>query len=316
MNDGPSAAAAAALEASDPAAAALARMVNGLWALVLAAGLLATAVASRRARRWRFLRGWARALVADYGCPLAFVAWTAISFAVRGVPGAPRRVATPNTWEMPPTWGVAGRMGEVPPVFVGAALVPALVIAVLFFFDHNVGAPPSPPPAPSRACRRRARAAACRAPHTPRRGARALALRQVSSQMAQQPEFNLKRPAAYHWDMALLGALVRRHSRVLARARCRRHYAGQQPHAQPRSHPAHPSPRADAAVGPAGPAAHQRRAAAGADAHARARAAQGRASQAQRRRRGAGARAAQRSRRRAGRGGRRSCGGGGSRGRR
>jgi hypothetical protein len=130
---------------------ALALTANGLWALLTAAGLLLTASAARGARRWRFLRGWARAGVADYACPLAFAAWTALSFALRGVPGAPRRVATPNTWELTGAWAVAARMRDVPAAYVAAALVPAAVIAVLFFFDHS-----------------------------------------VSSQMAQQPEFNLK----------------------------------------------------------------------------------------------------------------------------
>jgi hypothetical protein len=157
--------------ASPPdAATRLANTANGLWALVLAAALLSASLASRRARHWRFLRGWARGALADYGCPLAFVAVTALSFALRAVPGAPRRVTTPNTWELgPSSFLVGGRMAQVPPEFVAAALVPALVIAVLFFFDHN-----------------------------------------VSSQMAQQKEFNLRRPPAYHYDFLLLGLLVSR----------------------------------------------------------------------------------------------------------
>lgn len=58
-------------------------------------------------------------------------------------------------------------MGEVPGPYVAAALVPAVIIAVLFYFDHN-----------------------------------------VSSQMAQQPEFNLVKGPAYHWDFLLLSGLV------------------------------------------------------------------------------------------------------------
>jgi hypothetical protein len=66
------------------------------------------------------------------------------------------------------TWSVAGRMREVPGPYVAAALVPAVIISVLFYFDHN-----------------------------------------VSSQMAQQPEFNLVKGPAYHWDFLLLSGLVR-----------------------------------------------------------------------------------------------------------
>ena len=55
----------------------------------------------------------------------------------------------------------------MPGGYIAAALLPAAVITLLFFFDHS-----------------------------------------VSSQLAQQPEFNLKKPPAYHWDFALLGAMT------------------------------------------------------------------------------------------------------------
>jgi len=71
-------------------------------------------------------------------------------------------------WQVRDTWTVAGRLGDVPGSFIAAALLPALIITVLFYFDHN-----------------------------------------VSSQMAQQPEFNLVKGSAYHWDFLLLSALVR-----------------------------------------------------------------------------------------------------------
>ena len=58
-------------------------------------------------------------------------------------------------------------MGKVSGKYVAAGLVPALIIVVLFFFDHN-----------------------------------------VSSQMAQLPEFNLTKPPAYHYDFALLACMV------------------------------------------------------------------------------------------------------------
>jgi len=58
-------------------------------------------------------------------------------------------------------------MGKVPPTYIIAALIPALMIAGLYFFDHT-----------------------------------------VASQMAQQSEFNLKNPSAYHHDILLLGFMV------------------------------------------------------------------------------------------------------------
>ena len=58
-------------------------------------------------------------------------------------------------------------LGRVPGPFIAAALLPALVITLLFFFDHS-----------------------------------------VSSQMAQQPEFGLEKPSAYHYDFLLLGIMT------------------------------------------------------------------------------------------------------------
>ena len=55
----------------------------------------------------------------------------------------------------------------MPGAFIAAALLPALVITLLFFFDHS-----------------------------------------VSSQMAQQPEFGLEKPSAYHYDFLLLGIMT------------------------------------------------------------------------------------------------------------
>ena len=58
-------------------------------------------------------------------------------------------------------------LGRVPGPYIAAALLPALVITLLFFFDHS-----------------------------------------VSSQMAQQPEFRLEKPSAYHYDFFLLGIMT------------------------------------------------------------------------------------------------------------
>ena len=57
---------------------------------------------------------------------------------------------------------------SVPPAYIFAAIVPALMVAGLYFFDHS-----------------------------------------VASQLAQQTEFNLKKPSAYHYDILVLGFMVR-----------------------------------------------------------------------------------------------------------
>lgn len=57
---------------------------------------------------------------------------------------------------------------NVPPLYIVGAVIPATMIAVLYYFDHS-----------------------------------------VASQLAQQKEFNLKKPSSYHYDLLLLGFLVR-----------------------------------------------------------------------------------------------------------
>lgn len=142
-------------------------LINGLWSLILAIGLLFSCLKVIHARQWWLGRSWLRAFLADYGVPLMVVVWSAVSFAVHPGTGVPRRVTTPVTWEVVHNWSVAQHMAEVPGTYIAAALVPGLIVTVLFYFDHN-----------------------------------------VSSQMAQQPEFNLMKPPAYHYDFAVLSALT------------------------------------------------------------------------------------------------------------
>lgn len=58
-------------------------------------------------------------------------------------------------------------MGKVPVEYIFLAIIPAIMVAGLYFFDHS-----------------------------------------VASQMAQQKEFNLKKPSAYHYDIFVLGVTV------------------------------------------------------------------------------------------------------------
>lgn len=56
---------------------------------------------------------------------------------------------------------------SVPPAYIFAAILPALMVAGLYFFDHS-----------------------------------------VASQLAQQKEYNLKKPSSYHYDILVLGIMV------------------------------------------------------------------------------------------------------------
>ncbi|GLT71691.1 hypothetical protein SLA2020_436900 [Shorea laevis] len=144
---------------------------NGLLGIIFTFGLLYTALKSRKARSWKYGTGWLRSFIADYGVPLMVVVWATLSFCVpRKVPsGVPRRLFSPLPWESASLhhWTVIEDMAKVPPAYIFAASIPAVMIAGLYFFDHS-----------------------------------------VASQLAQQKEFNLKNPSAYHYDMLLLGFLT------------------------------------------------------------------------------------------------------------
>ncbi|KAJ4826599.1 Boron transporter 4 [Turnera subulata] len=144
---------------------------NGLLAVIFAFGVLFTSLKSREARTWRYGTGGLRAFTADYGVPLMILLWSAMAYSKpKKVPsGVPRRIFCPLPWDSESLdhWSVMKDMGKVPVVYVFAALVPATMIAGLYFFDHS-----------------------------------------VASQMAQQGEFNLKKPSAYHYDILLLGIMT------------------------------------------------------------------------------------------------------------
>ncbi|KAL3566166.1 hypothetical protein D5086_031581 [Populus alba] len=147
------------------------RYANGLLSVIFSLGVLFTALKSRRARSWRYGTGWIRGFIADYGVPLMVVLWTVMSYVRPSeVPsGVPRRVHVPllSDVESVHHWTVIKDMGKVPLTYIFAALIPAVMIAGLYFFDHS-----------------------------------------VASQMAQQKEFNLKNPSAYHYDVLLLGFMT------------------------------------------------------------------------------------------------------------
>ncbi|RYR44525.1 hypothetical protein Ahy_A08g040848 isoform B [Arachis hypogaea] len=147
------------------------RYINGLLGIIFSFGVLVTSLKTRKARTWLYGTGWLRSFIADYGVPLMVVLWTALSYVVPGkVPeGVPRRLVSPLPWESASLyhWTVVKDMGQVPFLYIVAAIIPAFMIAGLYFFDHS-----------------------------------------VSSQMAQQEEFNLQKPSAYHYDMFLLGIMT------------------------------------------------------------------------------------------------------------
>ncbi|KAJ9696747.1 hypothetical protein PVL29_008790 [Vitis rotundifolia] len=147
------------------------RFANGMFALVLSFGLLLTALRSRKARSWRYGTGWLRSLIADYGVPLMVLIWTAVSYIPAGsVPkGIPRRLLSPNPWS-PGAY-------ENWTVIKDMLDVPVLYIVGAFIPATMI-------------------AVLYYFDHS------------VASQLAQQKEFNLRKPPSFHYDLLLLGFLT------------------------------------------------------------------------------------------------------------
>ncbi|XP_022736165.1 boron transporter 1-like isoform X1 [Durio zibethinus] len=147
------------------------RFGNGMFALVLSFGLLLTALRSRKARFWRYGTGGLRGFIADYGVPLMVLVWTVISYIpVKDVPrGIPRRLFSPNPWS-PGAYSNWTVIKEM-------VIVPPLYIVGAFIPATMI-------------------AVLYYFDHS------------VASQLAQQKEFNLKKPPSYHYDLLLLGFLV------------------------------------------------------------------------------------------------------------
>jgi hypothetical protein len=146
------------------------RLFNGTFAVLVAFGFIVTTLLLRTARDWNLLTPLFRRLLAEYSTFIMVMIWTAISYIPQNTPESiPRRLvieATTSANSME-AWNTITRLDELEGWHIGAAAVPAFIITVLFYFDHN-----------------------------------------VSSQLAQVPEFNLTKPDAYHWDFFLLGLMT------------------------------------------------------------------------------------------------------------
>ncbi|KAH1117541.1 hypothetical protein GLYMA_17G088800v4 [Glycine max] len=144
---------------------------NGMFALVLSFGLLFTALRSRKARSWRYGAGWLRGFVADYGVPLMILVWTAVSYIpTNKVPrGIPRRLFSPNPWS-PGAYSNWTVIKEMLNVPL-IYIIGAFIPATMIAVLYYFD-------------------------HS------------VASQLAQQKEFNLRKPSSYHYDLLLLGFLT------------------------------------------------------------------------------------------------------------
>ncbi|KNA06431.1 hypothetical protein SOVF_181210 [Spinacia oleracea] len=142
--------------------------MNGLLALLFSFGVLFTSLRSVKARSWIFGTGWFRSFIADYGVPLMIVVWTALSYAVpsRLSSDIPRRLDIPSPWDSTSqSHWTVSRDMSKVPILYILAASIPAVMIAGLYFFDH----------------------------------------SVASQMAQQQEFNLKKPSAFHYDLFLLG---------------------------------------------------------------------------------------------------------------
>ncbi|XP_022843919.1 boron transporter 4-like [Olea europaea var. sylvestris] len=144
---------------------------NGLLGVIFSFGLLYTSLKSRRARSWCYGTGWLRGFIADYGVPLMVLVWTAMSFVTPdNLPsGIPRRPLIPLPWE-----SIS--------VYHWTVIKDMVKVPSTYIFAATVPAVMI--------------AGLYFFDHS------------VASQLAQQKEFNLKNPSAYHYDILLLGFMT------------------------------------------------------------------------------------------------------------
>ncbi|KAK6118137.1 hypothetical protein DH2020_048121 [Rehmannia glutinosa] len=144
------------------------RFANGMFALVLSFGLLLTALRSRKARSWRYGSGWIRSLIADYGVPLMVLVWTAISY----IPTKSVPEGIPRRLFSPNPWSPGAYEN-----WTDMLNVPIMYILGAFIPATMI-------------------AVLYYFDHS------------VASQLAQQKEFNLRKPPSFHYDLLLLGFLT------------------------------------------------------------------------------------------------------------
>ncbi|ORX91537.1 hypothetical protein K493DRAFT_317201 [Basidiobolus meristosporus CBS 931.73] len=113
-------------------------MAQALLSLLLALGTFYVATNLASARKWTLFKKGIRGIIADYAAAFAIVLFTALPYLPKLTNLEIARLPVPDTFQtttgrpwLVPFW-------ELPLWAVFASILPAIVLTVLFFFDHNV----------------------------------------------------------------------------------------------------------------------------------------------------------------------------------
>lgn len=144
-----------------------AHLEQGLFHLLIALGCAWLAMRLSEARHWKCFNSTWRDIIADYGPTASLVLWSAVPLIGLATEIDIDHIDVPNRFQTTNGRGWIVNLTDIEVSQVLLAIIPGLIITVLFFFDHN-----------------------------------------VSSLMAQAPEFRLKKPSAFHWDFLVMGLLI------------------------------------------------------------------------------------------------------------
>ena len=172
------------------------------WELVLAIGTFSVAAALHHARASPLLTERIRAGLSMYGALIAITLLTGVSYLPDVVATHLKRLTVPPAPSFAPSSGRPwpnDLMACSGPA-IAAALGPAAMLTLLFFFDHNVSSILAQVPRCAAAEMRRDSFAEMRS-----RSTRHVLIPPLPE---QSPRFNLRKPPAFHWDFAVLGVIV------------------------------------------------------------------------------------------------------------
>lgn len=113
---------------------------GALLQFIIAIGTLYTAQLLSHAKDWHILSDAARGLISDYGATLSIVLWSFVPVMsnYRLEDGGIPALFVPLTFETSSGRAWLVDFTDIPVWGIFAAIVPGTIIAILFFFDHNV----------------------------------------------------------------------------------------------------------------------------------------------------------------------------------
>ena len=111
---------------------------HALLQLLLAFGTVYLAQGLSNARSWKILNRPVREIIADYGPTVALILWAGISYIGRAGDASIPRLQVPDKFQTTASRDWFIDLGDISAGGIIFAIIPGIIITVLFVFDHNV----------------------------------------------------------------------------------------------------------------------------------------------------------------------------------